>query len=281
MWSIYKLTNIKNNKSYIGQTVREPEERWKEHRSHANTDSTPLARAIKKYGWDSFKTEVIDTAQTAEEADEKEKYWIEYYKTCIQVYGREAGYNITPGGEGVIRITEEQRELMLKLWHEHYNLTEISNIMQTDRHTVRNILSEKGVPDEEFLNSKTNHYRVIYEYDKKGKLLNIFYSLKELLDNHPSFSSTSVRKVLNHEFSYAYNLIFLYEEDQDKLIEHILRCNRRHTGRIKAIHLPTGQETIYQSMREAERKTGISRQTIRRYIRDEVIKNNIKWEDVD
>ena len=28
---IYKITNDINNKVYIGQTVKKPEERWKEH----------------------------------------------------------------------------------------------------------------------------------------------------------------------------------------------------------------------------------------------------------
>lgn len=283
MWSIYKITNTINNKKYIGQTIREPKERWQEHKKKANnnTDNTPLARAIRKYGWDNFTTEVIDTANSQQEADEKEKYWIKYYKTCIQEFGREAGYNITPGGGGVIRTTEEQKELMFKLWHEKYNLTEISNLLKIDRHTIRRYLKEMGVPDSDFLESKTNHYKVIYEYNKQGDLLNIFYSLKELMEAHPSFSSTSVRKVLNHEFSFAYNLIFLYEDELDKLTEHIIKCNKKHSGRIKAIYLPTGQETIYKSMREAERQTGIARQTIRRYIRNETIKNNIKWEDLD
>ena len=32
---IYKITNKINNKCYIGQTIKNAEERWKEHQAHA------------------------------------------------------------------------------------------------------------------------------------------------------------------------------------------------------------------------------------------------------
>ena len=63
MW-IYKITNIQNNKVYIGQSIRPIEQRFKRHINDAinNKLDTHFARAIRKYGKDSFRIETIDTA---------------------------------------------------------------------------------------------------------------------------------------------------------------------------------------------------------------------------
>ena len=52
MW-IYKITNIQNNKVYIGQTIRPIEQRFHRHLNDAlnNILDTHFARAIRKYGF--------------------------------------------------------------------------------------------------------------------------------------------------------------------------------------------------------------------------------------
>lgn len=88
---IYKATNRLNGKMYIGQTVRPLEVRMAEHARHSNT---PFDKAIQKYGIENFDVETIDTANSIEELNQKEIYWIEYYNT----YGGN-GYNACIGGE--------------------------------------------------------------------------------------------------------------------------------------------------------------------------------------
>ena len=90
MW-IYKITNILNQKIYIGQTIRPIEERFRRHINDAlnNKIDTHLARAIRKYGKENFTIEVIDTAKTQEELTKKEQYWIRYYNSV------KIGYNET------------------------------------------------------------------------------------------------------------------------------------------------------------------------------------------
>ena len=69
---IYKITNITNNKIYIGQTCRSINLRWLDHcyaskyPSHKDYEC-PLHRAIRKYGDKNFKVEEIDTASSLEE----------------------------------------------------------------------------------------------------------------------------------------------------------------------------------------------------------------------
>ena len=90
MW-IYKITNIQNNKVYIGQTIRPIQDRFNRHINDAinNILDTHFARAIRKYGKDSFIIEEIDTANNQDELNLKEQYWIQYYQAT------EKGYNET------------------------------------------------------------------------------------------------------------------------------------------------------------------------------------------
>ena len=79
---IYKITNKLNNKIYIGQTVRDLQTRFDEHmRDQTSNDYFHLA--VRKYGKDAFLIEQIDTAETIEELNEKEIYWIKQYNSCI------------------------------------------------------------------------------------------------------------------------------------------------------------------------------------------------------
>ena len=73
---IYKITNIQNNKVYIGQTIRPVEYRFNRHINDAlnNILDTHFARAIRKYGPQNFKLQVIDNAETQDELNKKEQY---------------------------------------------------------------------------------------------------------------------------------------------------------------------------------------------------------------
>ena len=93
---IYKITNMLNNKIYIGKTNRTIEERWREHvRSSklANKNHIPLYKAFNKYGIANFCIEEIEEVPY-NIVDEKEQYYIQYYNSYYD------GYNATIGGDG-------------------------------------------------------------------------------------------------------------------------------------------------------------------------------------
>lgn len=280
MWTIYKITNNINGKSYIGQTSQKVEDRWNEHKRGKISKNSPLKRAIKKYGWDNFTKEIIDTAETLEEALEKEIYWIDYYKTCVLVHGKDCGYNLSRGGEGVFVISPEQEKLIINLWNQNNNLTKIGEIMKIDRHTVQRILIRNGISKEELSKFKYYHYHPVYVYDFLGNLINTFDSFNEVSNEYFNINKNQISNVLNHKMASTHQLIFLYEEDKDRLSEHLMRANKTHKGKIKSVNLKTGEESIYQTITEAEKQTGICRQTIRNRIRKNIIKDNIRWFDL-
>ena len=85
---IYKITNIKNNKVYIGQTIRPMKDRFNRHINDAlnNAIDTHFSRAIRKYGKDSFIIEQIDTADSQQELNIKEQMWIRKYDRINEGY---------------------------------------------------------------------------------------------------------------------------------------------------------------------------------------------------
>lgn len=110
---IYKITNIVNNKIYIGQTKQlngfndrykgngTDIERVYNHYLHSiqynDYYNKHLYNSIKKYGFDNFEVnKTFDVAYSKEELNEKEQYWIKHYKSFDNNYG----YNYTMGGDG-------------------------------------------------------------------------------------------------------------------------------------------------------------------------------------
>jgi group I intron endonuclease len=97
---IYKITNLVTSHAYVGQSVR-IEDRLKSHFSEAklfNKDSIEYSKAlyvaIRKYGKDAFKTEILELVEAVEDLNSREIYWITFYNTYNN------GYNMTPGGGG-------------------------------------------------------------------------------------------------------------------------------------------------------------------------------------
>jgi len=68
---VYKTTNLLNNKSYIGKDMH----------NNANYlgSGKALINAIKKYGKDNFKKEIIEECNDTIHLAEREEYWIKFF----------------------------------------------------------------------------------------------------------------------------------------------------------------------------------------------------------
>lgn len=106
---IYKISNLINNKVYIGQTIKTIEYRWKHHCKLNNKRSCRfLLNAIRKHGKENFKIEEIEKCENKEELNIREKYWISFYKS----FGE--GYNLTSGGNFNVELSLESRKMISK-----------------------------------------------------------------------------------------------------------------------------------------------------------------------
>jgi group I intron endonuclease len=95
MWSVYIHTSP-SGKKYIGITSKNPEKRWgyMGNNYRRNGHHHYFVSAIDKYGWDSFKHEIILSDLSESEAKYTERYLIRWYKSY------NICYNQTDGGDG-------------------------------------------------------------------------------------------------------------------------------------------------------------------------------------
>lgn len=103
MYYIYCHT-FPNGKRYVGITRTSPERRWGKGKNYS---TCPLVdRAIQKYGWENIEHTVIDMAESTEEAESKEQYYISLFRSNEPEYG----YNVLPGGNVANNpLTDEMR----------------------------------------------------------------------------------------------------------------------------------------------------------------------------
>lgn len=108
---IYKITNLINNKCYIGCSVN-IYKRWRDHKYEAfnkkqeQYDYT-IHKAFRKYGLSNFKFEILEVTNK-EKLFEKEKKWIKYFNSYYN------GYNETEGGDsGPVMKGEENPKAIL------------------------------------------------------------------------------------------------------------------------------------------------------------------------
>ena len=100
---IYKITNKLNGMTYVGQTTRSLEVRFKEH---TKADSL-IGDAIRKYGEENFSREIIEECKSSKQLYKREMFWIAYFNCKAP-----NGYNQTDGGESGWTHTPETRAKM-------------------------------------------------------------------------------------------------------------------------------------------------------------------------
>ena len=176
---IYKTTNLLNGKIYIGKKKGEFTEKYKGSGKY-------LKNAINKYGVENFKVEVIEYCETLEEQNEKEKYWIAYYRNQnVEMY------NIANGGDwgDIFSCLPEEQLQNIKDYISYCSKNGICGVKGTH-------LSIKA---------KQNHSKVMTGKNK-GKIwvtdgIKCKHILPEELENYISLGYKKGRKSINKKFT--------------------------------------------------------------------------------
>lgn len=105
---IYLISNKINGKLYIGQTIQKIEVRFKRHlRDAINLDrSYAIHLAIRKYGTHNFAVSVLDICSSIEEANDKEKYFINHFNSLSP-----NGYNLRAGGNNSLHSDKTKEKI--------------------------------------------------------------------------------------------------------------------------------------------------------------------------
>jgi group I intron endonuclease len=108
---IYKAT-FPNGKVYIGKTKKKLSDRVYHHIwLSGSKNKIIMSKAIKKYGSDNIKWEIIEECISVDDMSSKEILYIKKYNSNNIEYG----YNITEGGDGGDTIsTNENRICIIK-----------------------------------------------------------------------------------------------------------------------------------------------------------------------
>ena len=199
---IYKITNLKNNKVYIGQSI-DIKARWNNHKlelkknTHRNSH---LQNAFNKYGEEAFEFRILE--ETFEEnLDNAEEYWIDYFDST----NPRKGYNLREGANSYKHRKEIQEQVNLvrelrkeeahyfKMRHinnnggisrlyelakENKTLKEVSLELEVPQTYIREYLKEQGISSWQRLVNDARGFKYDYSIiDERGGLLFIIDQL--------------------------------------------------------------------------------------------------------
>lgn len=177
MGYIYKITNLTNNKSYIGQTNRAYRERWAEHARDKNKEpycNWPLYRMLNSVSPELISWEVIEET---EDLNNREKYWIEFYNSFYN------GYNATLGGENGTKYDYNE---ILKYWltDGEQNFTKTALHFNSSKQYISKIISSFGYERRSWEEINSNNHdsqkRKVNQIDlSTGRVINTYNSLSE------------------------------------------------------------------------------------------------------
>jgi len=117
---IYKTTNLINGKIYIGKDE-------KNNPKYLGSGKI-LKLAIKKYGKENFKKEILEYCNNREHLCVIEKYWIE------KLQSKKNGYNIKDGGNGGHTYIDNE-EIKCKISKNHADINGEKNPMFGKKHS--------------------------------------------------------------------------------------------------------------------------------------------------
>ena len=214
MGYIYKITNIINNKIYIGQTSNSIEQRFKSHIREAKQGEEGcryLNNAIRKYGADNFIVEELEECIDAL-LSEKEKHWIEKLSSH---YSTGKGYNISYGGEGTLKITDKQ---ILDLWDEGFSAHEIAKRLKVKDNTICDRLKVLKPGESQQRRAQLRKIK-IKQYDLNGDFIKEWDSAIEAARFYGSDDSSSIVRCCKKERNFAFNSFWLYSNDDTNIEE--------------------------------------------------------------
>lgn len=230
MIGIYKIENLINGKIYIGQSI-DIKDRFSSHKRIPSSSEEikkhyPLYRAFNKYGLENFSFEIIEQCEK-NQLNEREKYWIDYYHSYYKdPLGN--GYNLTTGGDGCQRITQEQIQDFITLWKEGKSTGEIALLTGCDKKLIIRYLKNE-CPDYTFQESDNrgrllagiSHRKQINQYTILGQLIASYDSIHEASEKTGNSVSIIINNAKHKTFTCnGYFFFYSTEKLEECLYTH-------------------------------------------------------------
>lgn len=236
---IYKLTNLINNKVYIGlTTLSNSKMRYYRHKSNAKLGIDGfLYNAIRKYNIDNFKFEEIYCSFSKEDLMEKETFFIKFYKSNNKIFG----YNLNLGGNIASLSLESRKNLSEKIKLQFKTGRPIlksrlgispknkgikgiikRNISDETKSRISNALKNKKKTIQHKMNlaeSKINYFKINTHVKAKTIICindNLIFKSAVLASKYYNIPITAAARVANGSRKSYKKLIFKYISDNER-----------------------------------------------------------------
>lgn len=200
---IYKITNIQNNKCYVGQ-ARDLNVRKNSHFAllkRNKHENSYLQNVYNKYGKEIFIFEIIQELEpNKERLNLMEIYWICYYNSFVDDGG---GYNLTRGGDSSLHSEESKKKMS----------NSMKGKTQTEEHKKRSADARRG--------------KKLCEESRK----NVILGLAKRINKQPTLGfkhteETRRKMSESHSGSANYNFGKTISEEQKEILR------KANTGRV-------------------------------------------------
>ena len=224
---IYRITNIKNGKVYVGKTTEKIYRRFKRHYYDSKRSDFKMSRAIKKYGIESFVIQQLHEVccESHEELDKKlnelEISEIENNESYKK------GYNSTIGGDGCVgKINTKIRQKKML----------------------------KGLE----LYLKDNINIKVDCYDSNGCYIKTYKSILES-SRETKIARSTIKNCCDKKEIYNKSFIFTYEKVEKKIDINDFKIGIHHSNKPVAMYDEFGNfEKSYKSLVDASKENGIN-----------------------
>jgi group I intron endonuclease len=191
MGYIYMLTSP-SGKSYIGQTIKNVEERLRQHRKKYNK-STAIYRAIRKYGWENFDKDWYECPD--EDLNKHEELMIDVLGTLTP-----GGYNLKEGGANG-KLSDETKQRIRESHigmkkSEESKQKQAESIKGENNHFYGKTHTEKTIQQmkKAQLGEKHHNSKKVYQYELDGTFIRSFASSGEATRYLDKKSSSTIRR---------------------------------------------------------------------------------------
>lgn len=202
---------------YVGIS-RNPQQRWRST-GVGYSKNERFYNAIKKYGWDNIKHEILDENFSEEDACLKERELIKYYRSNIY----EFGYNCTSGGEKQKTYNKETLAKMSKnrkgknigenhyLYHKHLPQATRDKISKNHKHVRYWSNKHRSQTTKDKL-SKARSIKVVQLDKDTLEFIKEWNSGKEV-GVYFGHDPTGVTKCCKHKANTWYGYTWMYAEE--------------------------------------------------------------------